>query len=406
MAVSSPAAPITPTGELRAGLVATRRQYLGATLSSLAALGLIGLMVAGWMSETMWLYSEPAPLGVQGHTLGPVFTVLAVLILFASPGRVTPRRVNGSLMRALASGPEFRRRVHTELHGAEVYKARRYLPSVVALAVLWIAGAVVYYVSMADVRGDPGVTMHAGARGAVAVLAAGILGVLLMLPGRSRRTVLVDDEGRFFTDPASPQAVAPVEPSVPVAAAPVQSAPPSESVVPITPVAVQPAAPAPAAKFGRGRLVIVAVLSVLATVLALVAAVGYFATRAGEARSPSEVVDLFGQARVKCLDIDVITISTSTKTLGCRTDDAQIITVTTYGNRPSPEQWLSDRCQVTEGATARLRRGYYLVGEDFILDMHQLRHPEFVTVTPMDRTATRLARVLDAAAVPYNCNAG
>ena len=48
MAVSSPAAPITPTGELRAGLVATRRQYLGANLSTLAAFGLIGLMVAGW----------------------------------------------------------------------------------------------------------------------------------------------------------------------------------------------------------------------------------------------------------------------------------------------------------------------------------------------------------------------
>jgi hypothetical protein len=326
--------------------------------------------------------------------------------------------VNGSLMRALASGPEFRRRVHTELHGAEVYRARRYLPSVVALAVLWVGGVVAYYVSMADVRGDPGVTMHAGAKWAVAVLAAGILGVLLMLPGRSRRTVLVDDEGRFFTDPASPQALG--EPSAPVAAAPVQpvavpsqsvtavpvSATPAESVLPVTPVAVQPAAPAPAppARFGRGRIVAVAVLSVLATVLALVAAVGYFATRAGEARSPSEVADLFGQARVKCLDFDVISISKSTKTLGCRTDDAQIITITTYGDRPTPEQWLSDSCQASEGATARLQRGYYVVGEDFILDMHQLRHPKFVTVTPMNRTATRLARVLDAAAIPYNCN--
>lgn len=378
MAISSPAAPITPTGALRVGLVATRRQYLGANLSSLAALTLIGLMVAGWMSDTLWLYSESTPLGEQGHTLGPVFTVLAVLLLVVSPGRVAPRRVDGSLMRALAAGPEFRRRVHTELHGAEVYKARRYLPSVVALAVLWIAGVAAYYLSMREVWADPDVTMHTGAKWAVVVLAVGVLGVLLMLPGRSRRTVLVDDEGRFFTDPGSPQA--PVEPA-------------------------RPAAPAPAAGFGRGRIAIVAVLSVLATVLALVAAVGYFATRGGEARSPSEVADLFGQARVKCLDFDVITISTATKTLGCRTDDAQIITVTTYGDLPTSDAWLADRCEVSQGATARLRRGYYLVGEDFILDMHQLRHPKFVTVTAMNRTATRLARVLDAAAIPYNCNA-
>jgi hypothetical protein len=156
---------------------------------------------------------------------------------------------------------------------------------------------------------------------------------------------------------------------------------------------------------GRGRRAIVVVLGVLATVLALVAGVGYLAQRGGEARSPSEVADLFGQARVKCLDFDVITISTSTKTLGCRTDDAQIITVTTYGDLPTSDAWLADRCEVSQGATARLRRGYYLVGADFILDMHQLRHPEFVTVTPMNRTATRLARVLDAAAIPYNCNA-
>ena len=84
----------------------------------------------------MWLYSEPVPLGVQGHTLGPVFTLLAVLIIIASPRRVAPRRVDGSRMRALASGPDFRRRVHNELHGAEVYKARRYLASVGARGAL------------------------------------------------------------------------------------------------------------------------------------------------------------------------------------------------------------------------------------------------------------------------------
>ena len=180
-----------------------------------------------------------------------------------------------------------------------------------------------YYVSMADVRGDPGVTLHAGAKWAVAVLAVGILGVLLMLPGRSHRTVLVDDEGRFFIDPASPQVVAHDAAGGGAGAAGT--------------VAVPSAAPAPAppARFGRGRRWS-SRCSACWPRAGPGGGGGYFASRAGEARSPSEVVDLFGQARVTCLDLDVITISTSTKTLGCRTDDAQIITVTTYGTAPRP----------------------------------------------------------------------
>ena len=53
----------------------------------------------------MQIYSEPALLGEQGYTLGPVFLILAVLILVASPRRVVPRRIDGSRTRALASGP-------------------------------------------------------------------------------------------------------------------------------------------------------------------------------------------------------------------------------------------------------------------------------------------------------------
>lgn len=399
MTVSTPAAPLTPTGSLRTGLVATRRQFLGANLSSIAAMGIVVLGMAGWVFDTMWIYSEPALLGEQGHVLGPVFVLLAVLILIASPGRITPRRVEGSLMRALASGPEFRRRVHSELHGSEVYKARRYLPSVVVLGVLWATCAVAYYVLFRDAWTDPEVTVHSGAWVAAGLIGAGVASVLLMLPGRSPRTVMVDDEGRFFTDASQPQAQP--EPPAPVTAV-------SPAPQPVEPVAAvpQPVPPVPAAPTsGRGRAAIGAVVGVLVTVLVVVGAVAFFALRGGEARSPSEVADLFGQARVKCLDFDVINDSTSTKTLGCRSDDAQLITVTTYGNVPAADEWLTDRCQVAEGSAARLQRGYYLVGEDFIVDMHQMRHPKFVTPTPMDRTATRLARVLDAAAIPYNCNA-
>ena len=166
-----------------------------------------------------------------------------------------------------------------------------------------------------------------------------------------------------------------------------------------------PPAPVESTGKGRGRMALGAVVGVLVTVLVLAGAAAFYVLRGGEARSPSEVADLFGQAKVNCLDFDVITDSRATKTLGCRTDDVQIITVTTYGNMPDDDDWLSDRCTASQGDVGRLRRGYYLLGDDFIVDMHQLRHPKFVKPTPMDRTSARLGRVLDASVVPYNCNA-
>ena len=101
MTVSTPAAPVAPTGELRQGLVATRRQFLGATLSTIAGFGIFLLGVAGWAFDSMQIYSEPALLGEQGYTLGPLFLLLAVLILRASPRRLVPRRIDGSLATAV-----------------------------------------------------------------------------------------------------------------------------------------------------------------------------------------------------------------------------------------------------------------------------------------------------------------
>jgi hypothetical protein len=131
--------------------------------------------------------------------------------------------------------------------------------------------------------------------------------------------------------------------------------------------------------------------------------VAFIALRGGEAGQPGDLVDKFDQAGVLCLDYDVITDSRSVKTLGCRTDDVQILTITTYGDRPSSEEWLREACSVADGTDPRLSRGYYLLGSDFVIDMHQLKPPDFVRPTPLDRTSKRLARVLGAERVPYNC---
>lgn len=46
------------------------------------------------------------------------------------------------------------------------------------------------------------------------------------------------------------------------------------------------------------------------------------------------------------------------------------------------------------------------MGDDFVIDIKQLRHPDSVQVTPIKRTAARLAAAFDGTATPYRCGAG
>ena len=387
MTVSTPAERVSPVGPLRTARVGSSRQLVGANLSALAALGILVLAISAPMrvlDDATLLYTKPSALGQEGYSLGLLFLVGAILALLAAPKRADPIRLNGSWARAKASVRDYRRQVRSELPGRVLYKENWYLPSVIASVVVWIGMAVAYYVVFRDVWSDPEVTTEPAAWVAVGALGAGVVGALLMWPGRSQELVRVDEEGRLFHDVGDAQG--PLQGPVPL---------PTGS-----------ARTAPGAPAGRGRLVTGLVVGFLVTVVVAVGILGVAAYMAGEARSPSEVADLFPAARVTCQDFEVINDERSSKTLGCRAEGATIISITTYGNRPSSSEWLADWCTASVGEPARLRQGYYLVGEDFVIDIHQLRHPDFIKVTPLKRTATRLATALDATATAYDCNKG
>lgn len=387
MTVSSPAERVSPVGPLRTARVGSFRQLLGANLSALAAFGILVLGIFAPMrllDDATLLYTKPAALGQEGYSLGLLFLVGAVLVLLASPKRADPIRVNGSWARAKASVSDYRRQVRSELPGRALYKENRYLPSVIASVVLWVGMAVAYYVVFRDVWSDPEVTAEPAAWVAVGSLGAGLLGALLMLPGRPQEMVQVDEEGRLFRDVGDTEG-------------------PLQGPVPLPTGSASTATGAPA---GRGRLMTGLVVGFLVTVVVAVGILGVAAYLAGEARSPSEVADLFPKTGVTCQDFEVISDERSSKTLGCRAEGAKIITITTYGNRPSSSEWLADWCTTSIGEPARLRRGYYLVGDDFMIDILQLRHPDFIEVTPLKRIATRLAAAVDATAIPYDCNKG
>ena len=385
MTVSPPAERVSPVGPLRTARVGSVRQVLGANLSALGAIGILLLGVLAPMrllDDAALLYTKPSAFGQEGYSLGLLFLIGAVLVLLAAPKRADPIRVNGSWTRAKASVSDYRRQVRRKLPGRALYKERWYLPSVIASVLLWVGLAVSYYVVFRDVWSDPDVTTEPAAWVAVGSLGAGLLGALLMVPGGTQKTAQVDDEGRLFSDAGDTE----------------------EALQGPVPLRTGGGGTATGAPAGRGRLMTGVVVGSLVTVVVAVGILGVAAFMAGEARSPSEVADLFPKAGVTCQDFEVISDERSSKTLGCRAEGAVIITITTYGHRPSSSEWLADWCTTSLGEAARLRRGYYLVGEDFVVDIHQLRHPDFIKVTPLKRTASRLAAAVDATAMPYDCS--
>lgn len=106
---------------------------------------------------------------------------------------------------------------------------------------------------------------------------------------------------------------------------------------------------------------------------------------------------------VTCRTYQKIFDERSSKALGCATTDGQIITITTYGDRPSADEWLALRCKTVASGSKALQKGIFVVGKDFILDMHQLAVIKGVSVTPLKQTADALARTLGGSARVYDC---
>lgn len=148
------------------------------------------------------------------------------------------------------------------------------------------------------------------------------------------------------------------------------------------------------------RLVLALVVVVLAFVAVLVAR----SMLVGEASSPSDLADRFPEAGVVCQDFDVIFNDRESKALGCAAEGAQIISITTYADRPSLDEWRGLRC---DSSTAVTDQGTYVFGDDFVIDILQGPYPaDLVTPTPIDQVAQNLAAVLGGTTGAYDCTAG
>jgi len=152
----------------------------------------------------------------------------------------------------------------------------------------------------------------------------------------------------------------------------------------------------------RGGTIVLKVLAAIGLLaLVFVGIAIYFGTRP-VAPSPSDLADRFDDAGVVCREFDKIYDDRDQKALGCVTQDSQVLTITTYGDRPDPKTWLADSC-ATRSAQQN-QAGYYVVGDDFIIDMTQGAFPEALGApTPIAQTSAALADELDGTATAYDC---
>ncbi|MGH9085817.1 MAG: hypothetical protein ACRDYW_10225 [Acidimicrobiales bacterium] len=175
---------------------------------------------------------------------------------------------------------------------------------------------------------------------------------------------------------------------------------PSPTPAPGAAPVAAPAEPAKRKPSFALRLVLALVVVVLAFVAVLVAR----SMMVGEASSPSDLADRFPEAGVVCQDFDIIFDDRETKALGCQAEAAQIITITTYADRPSLDGWRDLRC---DSSTPVTTQGAYVFGDDFVIDIMQGPYPaDLVTPTPIDQVAQNLAAVLGGTTGAYDCAAG
>lgn len=189
----TPAMPVdAPRGALREGLVPTGLQLFGfytevvsvAAALAVAALGLNGGS-AGW-AESSIAQARPAPIFVVG-----AFVILLAWSLGVR--NLVPHRAGGSLS---STNRVFRQTLKQRFGTSQLLRRRGIVAGVVVSILLWAAmGASAIYNYRTFV--DDGWTIQPGMYAALILPAVGVLAALLVL-GRGRRSVRVDDAGTIF----------------------------------------------------------------------------------------------------------------------------------------------------------------------------------------------------------------
>lgn len=378
---------------LRKVLIGSPRQAFGASVCSLAGVCVIAVGVGGWVFEDLRVCEKQALWGLQAYVLGPLFVLVALVVLLIVPQRVGPRKIGGSRARAIAARPDYRKMLRRELHISAIYRAKGYLFRVLLLVVLWLAAGSFFAVRFGQVWSDPDVTVRMGAYVAPASMGLGLLAALLMMPTLSQVTASIDEAGDFVPSLGTnePKAMVTMTNDVPT---------PLEAPQPLW----QSVSPGSSGRRGGVRRpLLIALFSSLLTIGVVVGVVAYLALGQGQAASPNTIAGQFKSSGVTCRSLRTIFDDRSSKSLGCTTTDNKLISITTYGKRPAEDEWLALKCKTWASSSNALQKGIFVVGKDFILDMNQLAVFKGMKVTPLKQTAAALAQTLGGTTHTYDC---
>lgn len=97
-------------------------------------------------------------------------------------------------------------------------------------------------------------------------------------------------------------------------------------------------------RWRRGALIGGVGVLVAVVVFAVGVFVGTIGLQNSAAADPADLLDEIAEAGVVCLQVASLVVEHDHKTLGCATQTNGILTVETWGRRPSPDDWLAERC--------------------------------------------------------------
>lgn len=197
-----PPAEVGLVGPVRRAIVPAPRQFVGVNLVGAAALVLFFMPALSQAFDGLRIAERSSGgVVVEYVVAGPLFTALALAVAMVVPRRVVPRRVSGSWLKAKAATGPFLADIRRELGVRALYKHDGFVVRVVLLGLLW-AGAAIAFANLASPAAS--FSPRGGTSVMWATIGLGAVGTALTLPGRHRRTVLVDDAGRFIEERPAP----------------------------------------------------------------------------------------------------------------------------------------------------------------------------------------------------------
>jgi hypothetical protein len=208
--VVPPPPPVLPVrGELREAIPAKGALWAGSQFAVLAGI----LLAVFWALSRMGsgeFGSEP-PIGgfvvmaeaPGGWYMAPHLFIIASIALWITYGvglrRVSPRGLKGRGRFSVGKQFDYGRQLKEQTGASYLLRKSGLRTAGIVSSLIWAVVLVTIIVNVTSRSGDPGVTIATGTYVSTIIAVVGLLGSLVLIPGRAGQVVRIDDSGAIHT---------------------------------------------------------------------------------------------------------------------------------------------------------------------------------------------------------------